>query len=298
MQYLIEKPWIHITIDETFHNKTIETFLDVYKQSKKNKYLLFQQKQILLNNKIPTIQTVLHKNDILSLFIFQNVSSNLPIDKNPIDIVYEDDFLLLVNKPPHIIIHSDGSEQTTLCDRVQYYLQQTNQDCLVHPIHRLDKETSGVVIFCKCGFFQPYFDDLLMQKKIHREYVAIAQGHIPLNQKVVVNQPIGRDRHDAKKQRISSSGKEAYTSFYCKRHIGNHSLVYCTLKTGRTHQIRVHLAFLKHPILSDTLYGKKDSLISRLALHAYKVTFLHPLTYKEIQIETAIPMDFAKVINK
>lgn len=296
MYYEIEASWLHLTIDETFHKHTIAQFLDVYKQSKKNKYLLFQRKQILLNQTTANLDDVLHINDILSLQCFLNPTETMISDSSPIEVIYEDDFILLVNKPPHVLIHSDGGKELTLSNRVQNYFIQTEQDCPVHPIHRLDKETSGLVMFCKCLFFQPYFDDLLQQKLIHREYVAIAQGHLPLQQNIVVNQPIGRDRHNAKKQRISSSGKKAYTSFYCKQYVGHNSLVYCTLRTGRTHQIRIHLAYLKHPIVADSLYGKKDASIARLALHAYKLSWMHPITMKPRFVKTSLPCDIKKIL--
>ncbi len=292
MQYKIKKPWLHIQIDETFHDHSIDDVLRHYRQSKKNRYLLYLEKRILHNRKQPVKNAVLKRGDTLSLQIFEDQKESLPSDATCIDIAYEDDIFLVINKPPHILIHSDGSDEMTLCNRVQAYFNKTQQACVIRPIHRLDKDTSGLVIFCKCAFFQPYLDEQLQQKAISREYKAIVEGILPLHKDIQINQPIGRDRHHSSRQRVSKTGKASSTSIRCEKHIQGNSLINCTLKTGRRHQIRVHTAFLNHPILSDKLYGHPSPFIERIALHAYKVTFPHPLTMNDITVTANLPKDF------
>lgn len=291
MNYTVNESWLHIEIDALFDHQRLLDFFMFYKVSKKMRYLLMKDHQILVNQNLPTLQTILHMGDIVSLLM---VSADRAIrsDDTPLSIAYEDECILIVNKEPGLLIHSDGNDKLTLCNRVQGYYDQTKQRIPVRPIHRLDKDTSGLVIFCKIPFFQAYLDDLLTQKKIHREYKAVVTGKLEQNKVITVRQPIGRDRHDAKKQRISKNGKDACTIVTCEKYIQNDSLVHCTLKTGRTHQIRVHMAYLKHPILSDPLYGKPSKKINRLALHAYKITCIHPITQKEIIVEIDLPNDF------
>lgn len=298
MNYEIEYPWIHIHIDSLYENKSVEQFLDDYKISRKHRYLLQQQKHILWNGKDAPLNQNMRKHGILTIYGFSFDDNKIRSVDAPITIAYEDEFLLIVHKAPHLLIHSDGNNEITLSNYVQGYYDTTGQTCAVRPLHRLDKDTSGLVMFSKCSFFQPYFDDCLQQKKIHREYMAIVEGKLPLHKPIVIQQPIGKDRHHAQKQRVSKTGKNAYTRVECLQQYKNTSLVSCTLKTGRTHQIRVHLAHINHPIISDPLYGHSHKAIARLALHAYRLTWVHPITQKEIVISCDLPEDMKKVIKK
>ena len=286
--------WVEFIIDQQFHKQPVSAFLDFYHQSKKSKYTLFLDKHITLNDKFITIDTLLTISDSLKIKVSIEEERDFIDQDLPLEVVYEDDFILVVNKQCGMIVHPDTKEGlNTLANAVSHYYKSTNQNHTIRPIHRLDMDTTGLVMFSKCSFFQPYLDDALNRKEIHRQYYALVSGIFIKYEKLTISEPIGKDRHNNNKFRVSPSGKEAITHVECvkcyqKQH---YSLVRCTLETGRTHQIRVHLAYINHPILSDSIYGRPSRWIQRCALHAYKLTFVHPLTQQNKTIEIELPQD-------
>ena len=166
----------------------------------------------------------------------------------------------------------------------------------IRPINRLDKDTSGIVIFAKSEYIQ---DNI---KILDKEYLALSLGKFDKN-KGIIDKPIKRKENSIIERCISSDGEKAIThfevlnSFFSKEEENYISLVNCKLETGRTHQIRVHLSSINHPILGDTLYGMPSKLISRQALHCFKMKFIHPVTKKEITINSPIPNDMKKIID-
>ena len=151
-------------------------------------------------------------------------------------------------------------------------------------------------MFCKCALLQPYFDSLIASKEIKKTYLAIIQGHLP-KKEMTINLPIGQDRHSKNKMCISKTGKDALTHFKEIKYNKKNTLIECLIETGRKHQIRVHLNSLHHPIINDTLYGKASSRINRMALHAYRLEFIHPLTYQTMIIECTLPKDMEKLLK-
>lgn len=298
MEYYIKENEVFLEMKHRFVNQTISSFLTFFCQSKKRQFKLINEGLLKHNFQIAKKDTKLKKGDILSFpYLFMEETPLAPYCQS-LDVVYEDPFLLIVNKPAGLLIHSDGNNVAyTLSNIVQHYYFMTNQNCSVRPIHRLDKDTTGLVIFSKCLFFQPYFDFCLAEKKIQREYKAIVKGNIAQNTIIEIEKPIGRDRHHSNKQRISKTGKYAYTKVKSEVCKNDYTLLHCTLKTGRTHQIRVHLASIHHPILSDCLYDKKSPLIHRCALHAYKISMLHPITNQELLVQIDMPYDMKKLIQ-
>lgn len=286
--------WLEFIIDEQFANQPISALLDFYHISKKNKYLLFLNKQVLCNEKIASNDTILTKYDSLKIEVYLSEDCDFIPQSIPLDIAYEDDVILLVNKPAGMLVHPDQKDGlNTLANAISHYFNETHQPHLIRPIHRLDTDTTGLVLFCKCPFFQPFLDAMLADKKIHRQYYALVSGIFIKNQKLTINKAIAKDRHVNNKFRIGEGGKEAITHIECikcyQKH--HHSLIRCTLETGRTHQIRVHLASIGHPILADSIYGRPSRFIDRCALHAYQLDFLHPLTLKNVTVKVDLPMD-------
>ncbi|EOT40933.1 MULTISPECIES: RluA family pseudouridine synthase [Enterococcus] len=198
-------------------------------------------------------------------------------------VLYEDDHLLVANKSAGIKTHpNQPTEKDTLLNDVAAYLAPKGQRPYV--VHRLDKETSGVILFAKNPLVLPILGRLLEQKHIYRQYQAIVSGN--LNHATTINKKIGRDRHDRRKRIIDEKNGQTAITHVTVFQAGKHSQIYCQLETGRTHQIRVHLKSIGHPIVGDPLYGKEQA--SRLMLHALKMHLEHPFT-KEKLVITASP---------
>lgn len=286
--------WLWITIET---HTTLDNVLTQFQQSKKNRYVLYTNNCIFVNEVITKQSIPLHPNDLLSIYIKSKEQDEFTPMHAPLSILYEDDLFLIVDKPVSMLVHPDGKNTTsTLANLVKAYYLDTQQDCPVRPIHRLDFETTGLVIFCKLPFFQPLLDDMLAHKKIRRQYYAIVDG-IVKEPYQSIDASIARDRHDAKKMRVSSDGKHARTSVHVKKVYPHYTWVECHLETGRTHQIRIHLAHVHHPLLADSLYGTPSPYINRLALHAFEVKLFHPLLQEELCINCELPDDMKKLLK-
>lgn len=230
------------------------------------------------------------------------------------DIIYQDSYILAVNKPAGVIIHSDGTSRAgeragmrateTLTDRVRVYLEskgcvQQVQDA--QALHRLDKDTTGIVLFSLDKETQPLFDELIRSRNVHKTYLAVVKGEFPEGEQDITL-PIGRDRHDARRMRVSKTGKAALTHVrrleVQRRGQSTRSLMLAELGTGRKHQIRVHFSALGFPIVGDDLYGRTSSTRTAaftqvpLMLHAYELSFMHPVTGESLVLKTGWPSRF------
>lgn len=218
---------------------------------------------ILVNN----LNYQLQINDIITINVAYMIDF-IPSGKI-CEIVYEDDLVLIVKKGAGQIIHDDSNDHALVNDVATYYsLKGYNRH--IRYIHRLDKDTQGLVFFSKIDFFGPYYNEQLANKNIKREYLAIVKGKM---KDCIIENKIGKDRHINNKYRISNTGKMAKTKFTLVKYHNGYSLVHCELFTGRTHQIRVHLVSLGFPIVNDIIYGKKDNNFKYMGLYAYKLTF-------------------------
>jgi 23S rRNA pseudouridine1911/1915/1917 synthase len=241
----------------------------------------------------------LNLGDRLFLHIFKNEDFGVIPEYRPIDVLYEDDHLLIVNKEAGIDTHPNDPEQKgTLANHIAFYYQMNGLQLKIRHIHRLDKDTSGAIIFAKHDLAHSLMDQALELRKIKRTYIAIVEGKFP-HLKGEINQPIGRDRHHATRRRVSPKGQKALTHYQVEQYLpaNNLSIVSLQLDTGRTHQIRVHLSSIGYPIIGDVLYGGKKGIINRQALHAAKVSLLHPLTGKEIDVEAELPEDMLPLVT-
>ena len=258
---------------------------------------LKKSKQIYLNNNSVFINQSVNLNDKIEIDLdFEETSDNIAPTKMNLDILYEDEGLLILNKPPFMPIHpSMDHYEDSLSNGVKYYFNSIELKRKIRPVNRLDKNTSGIVIFAKNEYIQECLIKQMKSNIFEKEYIALVQG--VLNKKEqIINAPIARKENSIIERCVSVDGDTAITEVKLINTFNGYSLVKCNLKTGRTHQIRVHLSHIGHPILGDDLYGTKSDLINRQALHAYRIKFIHPITKKEIEIISQITKDIEKLI--
>ena len=207
-------------------------------------------------------------------------------------IAFEDDFLLIIDKPAGMLVHPTVSQwEGTLYDLVKDYYAHKGITADIHPVSRLDKNTSGLVIFAK----EPIIQFWLSQAEVVKEYLAIAQGHIT-QQQGMINAPIARKEGSIIERCVDfERGKEAKTAYIVLGYYGNNTLIKLRLFTGRTHQIRVHMAHIGHPLVDDNLYGMPGPQ-SRHALHAYRLAFKHPVGDMLLEITRTLPEDLRKIL--
>lgn len=277
-----------LTLPQTQKTMTIRELLEnEWLVPRKVRHFLRTRKDVQLNGEVAMFHQEVRAGDQITLHLEESDYSHQAIHLGQakyIDVLYEDDHLIIVNKPEGIKTHPNQPDETqTLLNHLAAYLAPNKQYPYV--VHRLDKETSGAILFAKNPFVLPILGRLLEQKLIYRRYQALIHG--VLKKDGTITQKIGRDRHDRRKRVIDQkNGQDAITHVTINQIQGNTTQVYCVLETGRTHQIRVHLASLGHPLVGDPLYQtKKDK---RLMLHAIEMHFIHPFT-KEQMVVQALP---------
>ncbi len=258
---------------------------------------LKHSKNIFINGQDAFVSNLIHLNDIVTVNIdFVEFCPNIVPTEMDLDIIYEDDALLVLNKPAGIPVHPSMDHfEDSLSNGVKYYFDKIGLQKKIRPVNRLDKDTSGLVVFAKNEYVQECLVRQMKNNEFKKEYIAICNG-IFENKAGTVNAPIARKENSIIERCISENGEKAITHYEVIKECENYSVVKCTLETGRTHQIRVHMAHIGHPLLGDTLYGAASSLISRQALHAYRITFKHPITKHQLEFTTNIPEDIKKLI--
>lgn len=256
---------------------------------RKTRHFLRTRKDVWINGKNLPFHTEVHEGDTIGLNFEENdyPEHNVTPWNFPIEVMYEDEHLIVINKPIHLKTHpNEPTEYKTALNAVQYYMQSQGETQSPYVVHRLDKETSGLLLFAKNPIVLPLLTRQLEQKNMHRDYEALATGY--LKHDLTIDKPIGRDRHDKRKRRIDANGQRAITHVTVLKHENKNTRIRCTLDTGRTHQIRVHLQSINHPLLGDPLYNVATSA-TRLYLHAYRLRFTHPFTFETIDINCKTP---------
>ena len=230
--------------------------------------------------------------DTVTILLTEEASSeNIVPAPLPLNIVYEDEDLLVINKPAGMPIHpSQGNYDNTLANACAYYFQQKGEPFTYRCINRLDRDTTGLLILARHAYSASLLSSMVAKRKIHREYLALATGLVP--DSGVIEAPIARvDGSTIEREVNFETGEFARTHYKCLEYKNGYSLVSLKLDTGRTHQIRVHMKYIGHPLPGDFLYNPDYSVIRRQALHSYRLTFTHPITGKELQFTAPLPDD-------
>ena len=263
-----------------------------FKISTRLKNKLIKKEKIYLNGCNTDTRKNVKIGDIITIdFNYDEDNSNIIPKEIPLDIVYEDEWMLIINKPAGIAIHPSILHfDNSLSNGIRFYFDKKGLKKKIRPVNRLDIDTSGLVIFAKCEYIQECLIYQMKNNTFKKQYLCLASGIFD-KKEGTINLPIARKEGSIIERCIDKNkGKEAITHYKVLKEFKTYSLVLCTLETGRTHQIRLHMSAIKHPILGDTLYGKASELISRQALHSYKIEFIHPITKNKIVGTVPMPI--------
>lgn len=287
------------TISTEYNTQTLLSFLKSKKYSSQIiTHLKHTQNGILLDGEWGRVRDILRTGDILTIQLIENVSSENIVPTNlPLDIVYEDEDILVVNKAANTPIHpSQGNYDNTLANAVAYYYQQKGESFTYRCINRLDKDTTGLLIIAKHMYSASLLSEMVARREIHREYLAIATGEVPEIGTIVA--PIGRvDGSTIERHVDDEHGDYACTHYRRITYSNGYSLVSLKLETGRTHQIRVHMKHIGHPLPGDFLYNPDYSVIKRQALHSHKLSFKHPISGEMLEFVVDLPEDMKSIIE-
>ena len=271
-----------------------KTILQILKEdlSFSNRLISKIKNDVLLNDKSAKTYDTAEIGDIIKIDIgFEETSDNIvPNNDIELKVLYEDEWMLIVDKPPFMPVHpSINHYEDSLSNGVKAYFVENGINKKIRPVNRLDKDTTGIVIFAKSEYIQENLTDY------EKYYLAIVNGKT--EESGVIDKPIARKLPSIIERTIRDDGDQAITRYKTLEFKNNMSLVECKLETGRTHQIRVHMASIGHSIIGDDLYGVSSTLINRQALHAYKIKFVHPVSRKEMVIESEIPDDMKNILK-
>ena len=220
--------------------------------------------------------------------------------KMSLEIVYEDDYLMVINKPSGLVVHpGNGNYDNTLVNGLMYYtnnLSDIGEDFRPGIVHRLDKDTSGLMLVAKDNKTHELLADDFKNKRIHREYVALLDGVLPENS-AIIDAPLARSSENYQKMTVKAGGKRAVTHLEVLKKYKEYTLVRLVLETGRTHQIRVHMAYIGYPVHNDPVYNKRKSDEFGQFLHSEYLKFIHPITKKELEFRANLPEEFQKFLD-
>lgn len=265
---------------------------------------LLDEEKILVNNKLQKASYKPEIGDILTIDIPKPKEIKLEAQDIPVPIVYEDNDIIVVNKPKGMVVHpANGNPDGTLVNAILAMCKDSLSGIggEIRPgiVHRLDKDTSGLLIVAKNDLAHMNMSKQIQERKVTKKYIALVKGNVPEDE-ATIHMPIARSTKDRKKMAVDAKGKDAITHFKVLKRYGKYTLLELKIDTGRTHQIRVHMSYIGHPVVGDMVYsnGKNEFGVEGQMLHAKSLEFKHPVTNKEMHLEAELPEYFKKVLAK
>ena len=295
-----------IIVEESDINKRIDVFLAKNLESFSRSYIqdLIKKGKATIGGKSIKANYRLRNGDNVVLNIPKPEPLEILPENIPLDILYEDNDVILVNKPKGMVVHpAAGHYSGTLVNALLYHCKDnlSGINGVLRPgiVHRIDMDTTGVIIACKNDNAHQNIAKQLAEHSITRRYIAIVNGNLK-EAEGVVDAPIARAKNDRKKMAVDKDGKTAVTHYKVLERLKNYTYIECVLETGRTHQIRVHMSYINHPLLGDEIYsGKKESMkLQGQCLHAMVLGFIHPTTNEYMEFEAPIPEYFNEILKK
>jgi len=258
--------------------------------------------RVLVNGICRKAGFLIKNGDVIKIsFTKEILEINAESEDIKLDIIYEDEDFAIINKPQGMVVHpAPGSYNHTLVNALLYYFDKLSKNGdSIRPgiVHRIDKDTSGLLVVAKNDKSHESLAKQIAEHSCFRHYLALVEGNIKEDNGRIETY-ISRSKQDRKMMAVSDDGKIAITNFFVKERFGDYSLVEFVLETGRTHQIRVHMAHIGHSLLGDTLYGTTSPLISRQALHCYTMRFIHPINKQEVVYKSNLPEDMYAIIKE
>lgn len=264
---------------------------------------LLEEKNILVNGVIKKSSYKVKEGDIIEINIPEIKEPTIEAQDIPIEIIYQDDDIIVVNKPKGLVVHpANGNPDGTLVNAIMSICKDTlsgiGGEKRPGIVHRLDKDTSGLLIVAKNDKAHLNMSEQIKNRKVTKKYIALVKGVIKENE-ATINMPIGRSKKDRKKMAVDKNGKEAITHFTVLKRYNNYTLLEIKIDTGRTHQIRVHMSEIGHPVVGDQVYsnGKNEFNVEGQMLHAKSLDFCHPITGKHMHLEADLPNYFKNVLD-
>jgi len=289
-----------IMIVEDREGMRIDSYLaEVLDLSRSKVQKLVKEGKISVNGKNVSSSYSVRLGDSIEVDDELDYEIHVEAENIPLDIVYEDDDLLVINKQSGMVVHpAPGHYTGTLVNALLYrYNLHSGENHRPGIVHRLDKDTSGLMLVAKNEWTHEKLSDMISKKEVERKYLAIVSGIIK-HDTGEIDAPIGRDVNNRQKMAVTDvNGKEAVTHFKVLERFQNHTLIECKLETGRTHQIRVHMAYIGYPVLNDPLYGKGKCTDFGQMLHSYSIRFQHPRTGKELFFTVEAPKEFQEQLE-
>ena len=283
------------------NNIRLDSFLkDELDISRSKVQKLIKDGRIFVNDKEASSNYLVKENDVITVSDDLSFETHIEPEDIPIDVVYEDEYLLIVNKKSGMVVHpAPGNYSGTLVNALMGRFKLSNKDN-IRPgiVHRIDKDTSGLLVVAKTDEVHDKLSEMIKNKEVERIYIALVEGVIN-HETGTIDAPIGRDIVNRQKMMVTDiNSKDAITHFRVLKRYRNKTLIECKLETGRTHQIRVHMAYINHPIVNDPVYGKSKKTTSfGQMLHSKSIRFIHPITKKELYFESELPEEFKNYLD-